>query len=37
MARAYLSTAFTMPEIAPAFGLSTRIVSRALSEFENRL
>jgi putative transposase len=36
MARAYLSTAFTMPQIAHAFGVSTRTVSRALSEFENR-
>jgi putative transposase len=34
MARAYLSTAFTMPKIAHAFGVSTRTVSRALSEFE---
>jgi putative transposase len=33
--RAYLSTASTMPEIAHAFGVSTRTVSRALSEFES--
>jgi putative transposase len=36
MACAYLSTALTMPEIAHAFGVSTKTVSRALSEFENR-
>lgn len=35
MARAYLSTAYTMPQIAAAFGVSTRTVSRAVSTFEN--
>ncbi|MDO8048375.1 hypothetical protein O3301_07850 [Janthinobacterium sp. SUN211] len=35
MARAYLSTAYTMPQIATAFGVSTRMVSRALSAFES--
>lgn len=34
MARAYLSTAFTMPEIAGAFGVSTKTVSRAVAAFE---
>lgn len=34
MARAYLSTAFTMPELARAFGVSTKTVSRAVAEFE---
>jgi REP element-mobilizing transposase RayT len=34
MARAYLSTAFTMPQIARAFGVSTKTVSRALAAFE---
>lgn len=37
MARAYLSTAYTMPQIAAAFGVSTRTVSRALSAFENSI
>jgi hypothetical protein len=34
MARAYLSTAFTMPQIASAFGVSAKTVSRAVSAFE---
>lgn len=34
MARAYLSTAFTMPELAGAFGVSTKTVSRAVAAFE---
>jgi REP element-mobilizing transposase RayT len=34
MARAYLSTAFTMPKIASAFGVSTKTVSRAVAVFE---
>lgn len=34
MARAYLSTAFTMPEIARWFGVSTQTVSRAMATFE---
>lgn len=34
MARAYLSTAFTMPQIACAFGVSTKTVSRAVAVFE---
>lgn len=34
MARAYLSTAFTMPQIACAFGVSAKTVSRALAAFE---
>lgn len=34
MARAYLSTAFTMPQIADAFGVSIKTVSRALAAFE---
>jgi len=34
MARAYLSTAFTMPQIASAFGVSTKTVSRAVAVFE---
>ncbi|MDB5792208.1 MAG: hypothetical protein JWQ80_2232 [Massilia sp.] len=34
MARAYLSTAFTMPGIARAFGVSTKTVSRAVAVFE---
>nr|WP_314608006.1 transposase [uncultured Janthinobacterium sp.] len=33
MARAYLSTAFTMPHIAGAFHVSTKTVSRAVSAF----
>ena len=37
MARAYLSTAYTMPQIAVAFGVSTRTVSRALCAFENSI
>ncbi|QNA90700.1 addiction module toxin RelE [Massilia sp. Dwa41.01b] len=35
MARAYLSTAFTMPQIAAAFGVSTKTVSRAIAVFES--
>ncbi|WP_281912546.1 transposase [Massilia varians] len=34
MARAYRSTAFTMPQIACAFGVSTKTVSRAVAAFE---
>lgn len=34
MARAYLSTAFTMPALARAFGVSTKTVSRAVAAFE---
>jgi hypothetical protein len=34
MARAYLSTAYTMPQIAGAFGVSTKTVSRAVAAFE---
>lgn len=34
MARAYLSTAFTMPNIAAAFGVSVKTVSRALAKWE---
>ena len=34
MARAYLSTAFTMPQIACAFGVSVKTVSRAVAAFE---
>ena len=34
IARAYLSTAFTMPAIACHFGVSTRTVSRVVAEFE---
>jgi REP element-mobilizing transposase RayT len=34
MARAYLSTAFTMPQIACAFGVSAKTVSRAVAVFE---
>jgi len=34
MARAYLSTAFTMSQIAGAFGVSTKTVSRAVAAFE---
>ena len=36
MARAYVSTAFTMPQIACAFGVSTKTVSRAIAAFERR-
>jgi len=36
MARAYLSTAFTMAQIAGAFGVSAKTVSRALAAFESR-
>jgi REP element-mobilizing transposase RayT len=36
MARAYLSTAFTMPQIAAAFGVSTKTVSRAVAAHESR-
>lgn len=35
MARAYLSTAYTMPQIATAFGVSTKTVSRAVAAFES--
>jgi hypothetical protein len=35
MARAYLSTAFTMAQIASAFGVSAKTVSRAVNAFEN--
>ena len=34
MARAYLSTAFTMAQLADAFGVSTKTVSRAVVAFE---
>jgi hypothetical protein len=34
MARAYLSTAFTMPQIASEFGVSTKTVSRAVAQFD---
>lgn len=34
MARAYLSTAFTMAQIGSAFGVSAKTVSRALAAFE---
>jgi putative transposase len=34
MARAYLSTAFTMPQIGHVFGVSTKTVSRAVAAFE---
>ncbi|XYJ08738.1 transposase [Telluria sp. B2] len=34
MARAYLSTAYTMPQIADAFGVSTKTVSRAVAAYE---
>ena len=34
MARAYRSTAFTMPQIADAFGVSTKTVSRAVAAFD---
>ena len=34
MARAYLSTAFTMPQVARAFDVSTKTVSRAVVVFE---
>jgi putative transposase len=34
MARAYLSTAFTMPQIANAFEVSVKTVSRAVAAFE---
>lgn len=34
MARAYLSSAFTMPQIARAFGVSAKTVSRAVAAFE---
>lgn len=34
MARAYASTAFTMPQIARGFGVSTKTVSRAVAAFE---
>lgn len=36
MACAYQSTAFTMPQIAHAFGVSTKTVSRAVAAFEKR-
>lgn len=35
MARAYLSTAYTMSQIAAAFGVSTRTVIRLLSASEH--
>ncbi|MDN2708761.1 hypothetical protein O0880_04920 [Janthinobacterium sp. SUN118] len=35
MARAYLSTAYTMSQIAAAFGVSTRTVIRVLSASEH--
>jgi putative transposase len=34
MARAYQTTAFTMPQIASAFGVSTKTVSRAVAAFD---
>jgi len=34
MARAYLSTAFKMAQIAAHFGVSTKTVSRAVAAFE---
>lgn len=34
MARAYLSTAYTMPQIAGVFGVSTKTVSRAVAAYE---
>ncbi|MEW7849457.1 transposase [Massilia aurea] len=34
MARAYRSTAYTMPQIAITFGVSTKTVSRAVAAFE---
>lgn len=37
MARAYLSTAFTMPSIARAFNVSVQTVSRAVKAWERRL
>ncbi|CAN7598632.1 transposase [Massilia sp. LjRoot122] len=37
MARAYRSTAFTMPQIATFFGVSSKTVSRAVAAFENLL
>lgn len=37
MARAYLSTAFTMPSIARAFDVSVQTVSRAVKAWERRL
>ncbi|MBB5610985.1 MULTISPECIES: transposase [unclassified Janthinobacterium] len=37
MARAYLSTAYTMLQIGLAFGVSTRTVSRALASFEKSI
>lgn len=37
IARAYLSTAYTMPQIANAFGISTKTVSRAVAAFEKIL
>ena len=36
MARAYLSTAFTMPQVASEFGVSTKTVSRAVAQFKLR-
>jgi len=32
--RAYLSTAFSMPQIANAFGVSAKTVSRAVAAFD---
>jgi putative transposase len=37
MARAYLSTAFTMPSIARAFDVSVQTVSRAVKAWERRI
>lgn len=37
MARAYLSTAFTMPQIAEAFEVSVKTVSRAVASWERRI
>lgn len=34
MAHAYFSTAFTMPQIVSAFGVSTKTVSRAVAAFD---
>jgi hypothetical protein len=36
MARAYLSTAFTIPKIAAAFGVSVKTVSRAAATWEKK-
>jgi hypothetical protein len=37
MARAYQSTAFTMPQIALAFDVSVQTVSRAVKTWEPRI